>query len=133
MPTKEEVAKVEATVDGWIKRGEDLVDKATPAVEKRNVRIVDAYNKMEVADEKVFFELVDELEKAQDDFVKDLTRAEERFERILHSNGAVADFEALGDQIEKDLQRMEQMHSVIMKMKPAVVKAAKAEKEAVKH
>jgi hypothetical protein len=83
MPTKEEVAKVENTVDGWIKRGEDLANKAKPSVETRNDRIVKAWEKMDKADEKVFFELVDDLEKAHDDFVKDLTRAEERFERVL--------------------------------------------------
>jgi len=32
MPTKEEVAKVEATVDGWIKRGEDIKDEAVPSI-----------------------------------------------------------------------------------------------------
>tara|TARA_B100000780_G_C20997571_1_gene399074 strand:- start:258 stop:458 length:201 start_codon:yes stop_codon:yes gene_type:complete len=43
MPTKEEVAKVEATVDGWIIRGEDIVDKATPSVKTRNERIKAAW------------------------------------------------------------------------------------------
>jgi hypothetical protein len=58
---------------------------------------------MEEADEKVTLELIDDLEKAQMDFTKDLTRAQERLERTLTSNGTVADFEALEDQIEADL------------------------------
>jgi hypothetical protein len=43
MPTKEEVAKVEATVDGWINRGEDLKDRAIPSIKARNERIKAAW------------------------------------------------------------------------------------------
>jgi hypothetical protein len=43
MPTKEQVAEVEDTVDGWVKRGEDIAEKATPSVEARNERIKAAW------------------------------------------------------------------------------------------
>jgi len=43
MPTKEQVAEVEDTVDGWVKRGEDIAKKATPSVEARNERIKAAW------------------------------------------------------------------------------------------
>lgn len=43
MPTKEQVAKVEDTVDGWVKRGEDIAERATPSVEARNERIKAAW------------------------------------------------------------------------------------------
>jgi hypothetical protein len=75
MPTKEEVAAVEATVDGWIKRAEDIDTRATPSFESRNDRIKAAWKSMEKADEEVAMELIDDLEKAQAEFTDDLTEA----------------------------------------------------------
>jgi hypothetical protein len=43
MPTKEQVAEVEETVDGWVIRGEDLKDRAIPSIKARNERIKAAW------------------------------------------------------------------------------------------
>lgn len=88
---------------------------------------------MEKADEKVTLELIDKLEKAQMDFVEDLDRANERLERTLESNGTVADIEEFEKQIEADVKKMEQMHSVVMKMtRPHIAdKMVKKTKKAV--
>jgi len=77
---------------------------------------------MEKEDEKVTLELIDKLEKAQMDFVEDLDRANQRLERTFRADGTITDIEDLEKQIEADVKRMEQMHSVVMKMNPHVAK-----------
>ena len=88
---------------------------------------------MQKEDEKVTLELIDKLEKAQMDFVEDLDRANERLERTFKADGTISDIEDLEKQIESDLKKMEQMHSVVMKMtRPHIAdKMVKKTKKAV--
>lgn len=54
-PTKEEIASVENTLDGWAQRAEKIHNDATPAVENAKMKIAVAWHEKEKADEKAWY------------------------------------------------------------------------------
>lgn len=94
-PTKEEIASVENTVDGWAQRAEKIMDDATPTVEKAKLKIAVAWKKKEEADQKAWFELVNELEVLEKDFETTIMKNQAIFEKTITDNGAVADWKKL--------------------------------------
>lgn len=68
VPTAEEIDAAKAIVEDWIARGEEISDRATPAVETRDAAIDEAWEVKGEADERVWNNGIEDLIDAQEDF-----------------------------------------------------------------
>jgi len=95
VPTAEEIDAAKAIVEDWIARGEEISDRATPAVETRDAAIDEAWSVKEEADARVWNNGIEDLIDAQEDFEDEVLDAQARLEDTLENNGTVTDLEAL--------------------------------------
>ena len=68
VPTAEEIDAAKAIVEDWIARGEEISDRATPAVETRDAAIENAWRQKDERDARVWNNGIDDLVDAQEDF-----------------------------------------------------------------
>jgi len=95
VPTAEEIDAAKAIVEDWIARGEEISDRATPAVETRDAAIEEAWTQKDERDARVWNNGIEDLIDAQEDFEDEVLDAQARLEDTLEHNGTVADWEAL--------------------------------------
>lgn len=97
VPTAEEIDAAKAIVEDWIARGEEISDRATPAVETRDAAIEEAWRVKDEADARVWNNGIEDLIDAQEDFEDEVLDAQARLEDTLEHNGTIDDWEALQD------------------------------------
>lgn len=97
VPTAEEIDAAKAIVEDWIARGEEISDRATPAVETRDAAIEEAWRQKDEADARVWNNGIEDLIDAQEDFEDEVLDAQARLEDTLEHNGVIDDWEALQD------------------------------------
>lgn len=70
--------------------------------------------------------MIEDLIEAQEEFEDEVMDAEHNFEEELTQNGVIADWEALEDKIERDMQSMKRFNTrvVHLKRRHAVVQRA---------
>lgn len=116
-PSPHEVEDAEIIIKGWFERGERIMEDAKPGIEARDRRFMQAWDRAEKEEQEINQEMMDDLIAAQHDFEDEVMDAEHNFEEELHQNGVVADWEALEDKVEADMQAMKKFHDRVTLIK----------------
>lgn len=90
--------------------------------------MMNAWNEAAAREEEINQELMDELMDAQMTFEQEVMQAQQTFENELTQNGAMADWEALEDKINRDMQAMRKFSNRVqlLRTRTAVMERANA-------